>query len=271
MVDLSHIQTQEIVQLIPTERARYSRHILLDDVGEAGQRKLKSSSVLLIGAGGLGAPQAQYLAAAGVGRIGIIDFDAVDHSNLHRQVLFSTSDVGRLKVDVVKERLQELNPHVDVETYPVRLTRKNAREIVRQYDLVVDGSDQFATKYLVNDACILENVPLVYASVLRFEGEISVFGTPGGPCYRCLYSSPPPPGTVPSCADAGVLGVIPGVIGTIQSNEVLKLLLEIGEPLIGRLLRFDARAAAFSTFHLERDPECVLCGDTPSLTELEED
>lgn len=260
-----------IVQLTPPELTRYSRHLLLSEIGEAGQRKLKSSSVLLIGAGGLGAPLALYLAAAGVGRIGIVEFDTVDESNLHRQILFGASDRGRHKLEAAKEKLQELNPHIRIETHPVRLSTENAREIIRGYDVVADGSDQFATKYLVNDACVLEGVPNVYASVLRFEGEVSVFGVPGGPCYRCLYASPPLPGSVPSCADAGVLGVVPGVIGTIQANEVLKLLLDIGDPLAGRLLRFDALAGRFDTFSLDRDPDCVICGDSPSMTELEDD
>jgi len=254
--------------LSPLELERYSRHLTLTEVGLAGQERLADSSVLLVGAGGLGSPMALYLAAAGVGRIGIVEFDRVDRSNLHRQILFGESDVGRSKIEAATDRLRDVNPHVSVEPHAERLVSGNARAIVRGYDVVADGSDTFATKYLVNDACFLEGVPNVYGSVLRFVGEISVLGVPGGPCYRCLYPEPPPPGQMPSCAEAGVLGVLPGLIGTMQATEVIKLLLNIGEPLVGRLLRVDALPMAFRSFRFARDPECVLCGEHPSQTEL---
>lgn len=254
--------------LSPRELVRYSRHFTLAEIGREGQERLAEASVLLVGAGGLGSPMAMYLAAAGVGRIGIVEFDRVDASNLHRQVLFGESDVGRLKIDAAEDRLREINPHITMPRHPVRLDATNAREIVQQYDVVADGSDTFATKYLVNDACVLEGKPNVYGSVLRFQGEVSVFGVEGGPCYRCLYPEPPPPGMMPSCAEAGVLGVLPGLIGTMQATEVIKLLLGIGEPLAGRLIRVEAMEMRFLTLHVERDPECVLCGDRPTQREL---
>lgn len=250
------------------EIARYGRHLTLPEIGRAGQARLKAASVLLIGAGGLGAPLALYLAAAGVGRIGIVEFDRVDRSNLHRQVLFGERDVGRQKLAAATARLADLNPFVSVEAHDTRLAPDNARALVRDYDAVADGSDNFATKYLVNDACVLEGRPLVYGSVLRFAGEVSVFSTPGGPCYRCLYPAPPPAGSTPSCAEAGVLGAVPGIVGTIQAAEVIKLLLGVGDALVGRLLTIDALAMRFSSLRLARDPDCPICGDAPTQTAL---
>ncbi len=250
------------------ESLRYSRHFALPGVGEEGQRRLKGSSVMLVGAGGLGSPLALYLAAAGVGRIGIVDFDAVDASNLHRQLLHGTSDVGRPKVESARSRLADLNPHVLVETHEVRLDSSNALELMRGYDVVADGADNFATRYLVNDACALLGIPNVQGSVFRFEGQVSVFDARRGPCYRCLYPDPPPPGLVPSCAEGGVLGVLPGVIGMVQAIETLKLLLGVGEPLIGRLLVFDALAMRFRELALRKDPGCPLCGEHPTLDRL---
>ena len=238
------------------ELLRYSRHLILPEVGLDGQRRLKASSALVVGAGGLGSPLALYLAAAGVGRIGIVDFDVVDASNLHRQVLHGTSWVGRSKLDSARARLADLNPDVNVETHEVRLDSSNALDILRNYDVVIDGTDNFPTRYLVNDACVLLGKPNVYGSIFRFEGQASVFDAARGPCYRCLFPEPPPPGLVPSCAEGGVLGVLPGVVGAIQANETLKLLLGHGEPLIGRLLMFDALAMRFRELKLRKDPEC---------------
>ena len=246
---------------------RYSRHLILPEVGVEGQQKLKASSVLLIGAGGLGSPAALYLAAAGVGRIGIVDFDVVDASNLQRQVLHGTSSVGKPKLESAKARLLDINPHVEIETYETRLTADNALDIIRGYDVVVDGTDNFATRYLTNDACVLLGIPNVYGSIFRFEGQVSVFATSDGPCYRCLFKEPPPPGLVPSCAEGGVLGVLPGVIGTLQATEAIKLLLGIGEPLIGRLILYDALGARFRTVNLRKNPECPACG-TRELKDL---
>ena len=256
------------VALSPEEIRRYSRHLILPDVGLEGQRKLKAASVLLIGAGGLGSPLAMYLAAAGVGRLGLVDFDVVDESNLQRQLLHGTSDVGRPKLDSARDRLREINPHVHVETYETRLTSGNARALVAEYDLVADGTDNFPTRYLVNDASVLTGTPNVYGSIFRFEGQASVFGAPGGPCYRCLYPEPPPPGLVPSCAEGGVLGVLPGIVGALQATEVVKWITGIGEPLVGRLLLFDALAMTFRTLKVRRDPNCPVCGDHPTVTEL---
>ena len=249
------------------ELERYSRHLLLPEVGLAGQQKLKNSRVLIVGAGGLGSPLALYLAAAGVGHLGIVDFDNVDVTNLQRQVLHGTKDIGRPKLDSARDRIGDVNPHVHVETYATALTSANALEIVRDYDAVVDGTDNFPTRYLVNDACVLTGRPNVYGSIFRFEGQASVFATENGPCYRCLFREPPPPGMVPSCAEGGVLGVLPGLVGTIQATEVLKLLLGIGTPLIGRLLLVDALRMQFRTLALRRDPECPACG-THELREL---
>ena len=246
---------------------RYGRHIVLPDVGLEGQRTLKAARVLLVGAGGLGSPLALYLAAAGVGTLGLVDFDVVDASNLQRQVLHGTKDIGRSKLESARERIRDINPNVTVEPYETRLTSANALEILREYDVIVDGTDNFATRYLTNDACVLLGKPNVYGSIFRFEGQASVFATVDGPCYRCLYAEPPPPGLVPSCAEGGVLGVLPGIVGTIQATETLKLLLRIGEPLIGRLLLIDALAARFRTMQLERDPACPACG-TREIREL---
>ena len=247
-------------ELTPDEILRYSRHLILPDVGVEGQRRLKAARVLVVGAGGLGSPLALYLAAAGVGTLGLVDFDTVDLTNLQRQILHGTADVGRPKLVSARERIADINPHVRLDTYETRLTSQNALDILRGYDLVVDGTDNFATRYLVNDACVLLGIPNVYGSIFRFEGQASVFATTAGPCYRCLYREPPPPGLVPSCAEGGVLGVLPGLIGVIQANEAIKLILGIGEPLIGRLLLVDALGMTFRTLQLRRDPECPACG-----------
>jgi adenylyltransferase/sulfurtransferase len=252
----------------PDEIARYSRHLTLPEVGVEGQILLRSSSVLVVGAGGLGSPLGIYLAAAGVGRIGLVDFDSVDLSNLQRQVLYQTADVGRSKIDLARERLLAINPHVEVETYPVRLAADNASEILAPYDLVIDGTDNFPTRYLVNDACVLLDKPNVYGSIFRFEGQASVFWARKGPCYRCLYPEPPAPGTVPNCAEGGVLGVLPGVIGCVQATEAIKLLLDRGESLIGRLLLFDALEMRFRELRLRKDPDCPVCGERPTIREL---
>lgn len=255
-------------QLSSDERARYSRHILLPDVGVEGQERLKRSSVLVIGAGGLGSPIALYLAAAGVGRIGIVDPDRVDLSNLQRQVLHGTESVGRLKIDSARERLHEINPEVEVVTWDEPFTSLNAMEIARGFDVIVDGTDNFPTRYLSNDVALFLGVPNVYGSIFRFDGQVSVFGAPGGPCYRCLYPAPPPPGLVPDCAEGGVLGVLPGVIGSLQATETLKLLLGIGQSLVGRLLIYDALAMEFRQLQIRRDPGCPVCGDHPTITDL---
>ncbi len=256
------------VRLSHEEIRRYGRHLMLPEVGLEGQVKLKSASVLLVGAGGLGSPLALYLAAAGIGRIGIVDFDVVDESNLQRQVLHSTPYVGRPKLDSAKDRIHSLNPHVEVELFGTRLTSGNALGILGAYDVVADGTDNFPTRYLVNDACVLLRKPNVYGSIFRFEGQVSVFSAPGGPCYRCLYADPPPPGLVPSCAEGGVLGVLPGIVGTIQAAETVKLILGIGEPLVGRLLLIDALTMKTRELKLRRNPECPVCGEHPSITEL---
>ena len=263
-----HATPGESTRLSPDETLRYARHLILPEVGPAGQRRLREARVLLVGAGGLGSPAALYLAAAGVGTLGIVDFDVVDVTNLQRQVLHGTSWVGRPKLDSARERLAEVNPHVRVEPHPVRLTSGNALEILREYDVVVDGTDNFPTRYLVNDACVLLGKPNVYGSILRWEGQASVFWGERGPCYRCLFRDPPPPGLVPSCAEGGVLGVLPGIVGSIQAAETLKLLLEVGEPLLGRLLLFDALRLRFRELKLRKDPECPVCGEHPSIREL---
>ena len=249
------------------EVLRYSRHLIIPEVGLEGQRRLKASRALLVGAGGLGSPLGLYLAAAGVGHLGLVDFDVVDLTNLHRQVIHGTSDIGRSKLDSARDRIADINPHVHVERYDTRLTSQNALEIVRDYDIVIDGTDNFPTRYLVNDACVLSGIPNVYGSIFRFEGQLSVFATEDGPCYRCLFREPPPPGMVPSCAEGGVLGVLPGLVGILQATEALKLLLGIGQPLVGRLLLVDALRAQFRTLKLQRDPECPACG-THELKEL---
>ncbi|HEV2490302.1 MAG TPA: molybdopterin-synthase adenylyltransferase MoeB [Candidatus Acidoferrales bacterium] len=250
------------------EVLRYSRHLIMPEVGMEGQLKLKQAKVLMIGSGGLGAPVGLYLAAAGVGRLGIVDFDAVDFTNLQRQVVFGTSDVGRKKLEAARERLQNLNPEIRIDTFETKLTSENALDILRDYDIVVDGTDNFPTRYLVNDACVLLGKPNVYGSIFRFEGQASIFGYPGGPCYRCLYPEPPPPGLVPSCAEGGVLGVLPGIVGCIQAMETLKLILGKGEPLIGRLLLFDALGLRFRELKLRKNPECPICGEHRTIHQL---
>jgi sulfur-carrier protein adenylyltransferase/sulfurtransferase len=250
------------------EIKRYSRHLIMPEVGMDGQRALKASSVLCIGAGGLGSPAAMYLAAAGVGRIGIVDFDVVDFSNLQRQLLHATPDVGRSKLDSAKDRLHGLNPHIQIDTYETSLSSQNALGLFAPYDVILDGTDNFPTRYLVNDACVIAGKPNAYGSIFRFEGQASVFGTKEGPCYRCLYPEPPPPGLVPSCAEGGVLGVLPGIIGVIQATEAIKLMLGIGEPLIGRFLIYDALKMRFRELKLRKDPECPVCGTNPTVTKL---
>lgn len=249
------------------ELLRYSRHLVLPDVGVEGQEKLKAARVLLIGAGGLGSPAALYLAAAGVGTLGLVDFDVVDVSNLQRQILHGTSTVGEAKIDSARARIADVNPHVHLETYETRLTSDNALELMRDYDIIVDGTDNFATRYLTNDACVLLGKPNVYGSIFRFEGQASVLATADGPCYRCLFPTPPPPDSVPSCAEGGVLGVLPGLIGTIQATETVKLILGIGDSLAGRLLLIDALSMRFQTVNVRRDPACPACG-TREITEL---
>ncbi len=256
------------VELTREEFLRYGRHLIMPEVGLEGQKKLKSASVLIIGAGGLGSPLAFYLTAAGVGRIGIVDFDVVDFSNLQRQIIHTTNDVGRSKLESTREKLYALNPNVEIETYETRLTSENALEIVKDYDIIIDGTDNFPTRYLVNDTCVLLGKPNVYGSIFRFEGQASVFYAKVGPCYRCLYQEPPPPGLVPSCAEGGVLGVLPGIIGTIQALEAIKLILGVGEPLIGRLLLFDALKMKFRELKLRKNPGCPICGENPTIEEL---
>jgi adenylyltransferase/sulfurtransferase len=246
--------------LSPTELQRYARQVALPEIGVAGQKRLRDARVLIIGAGGLGSPTALYLAAAGVGTLGLVDFDVVDISNLHRQLLHGTKDVGRPKVASARERLHDVNPHTTVEPHEVALTSSNALELVRAYDIVVDASDNFPTRYLANDACVLSGIPNVYGSVERFEGQVAVFATDDGPCYRCLFREPPPPGMVPTCAEAGVFGVMPGLIGMIQATEVIKLITGVGEPLKGRLLVVDAKRMRFRTIEVRRDPQCPVCG-----------
>jgi molybdopterin/thiamine biosynthesis adenylyltransferase/rhodanese-related sulfurtransferase len=254
--------------LRPEQYERYRRHLSLAEFGLEGQQRLLGSSVLLIGAGGLGCPLAQYLAAAGVGRIGLLDFDVVDVSNLQRQVLYGTADVGRPKVDVARERIQAQNPDVDVVTFAERLTSENALERFRDFDVVIDGTDNFPTRYLSNDACVLLGKPTVYGAILRFEGQASTFDARRGPCYRCLFPEPPPPGSVPSCAEGGVLGVLPGIVALIQATETVKLLTGVGEPLIGRFLHYDALSMRFDEFRFQKDPDCPVCGPNPTITKL---
>lgn len=250
------------------EILRYSRHLLLPELGVEGQQRLKRARVLLVGAGGLGSPAALYLTAAGVGTLGLVDFDVVDLTNLQRQILHGTSRVGQPKLDSAAARLRDLNPHVKVEPIPTRLTSANALDVVANFDVVLDGSDNFPTRYLVNDACVLLKKALVYGSIFRFEGQVSVFDATRGPCYRCLYSEPPPPGLVPSCADGGVLGVLPGIMGSLQALEALKLVLGVGDPLIGRLVLFDALRLRFRELQVHKDPDCPICGERPSITSL---
>src|SRR5262245_8197934 len=258
----------ELVTLSQNEVARYSRHLIMPEVGMEGQKRLKAASVLLIGAGGLGSPLGLYLAAAGIGRIGLVDFDVVDFSNLQRQILHGTPDVGRPKLQSAKERLRAINPEVQLDLYETRITSANAMDLCRPYDIIIDGTDNFPTRYLVNDVCVLLKKPNVYGSIFRFDGQASVFHPPHGPCYRCLYPEPPPPGEVPSCAEGGVLGILPGIIGVIQATEAVKLILGQGEPLIGRLLLYDALRMSFQEFKIRRNPKCPICGDHPTITKL---
>ncbi len=253
------------------ELRRYSRHLLIPEVGLAGQERMAAARVLVIGAGGLGSPVLQYLAAAGIGRIGVMDDDTVDETNLQRQTIFSTADIGRQKAQAAADRLQALNPFVAIDPIAARFDERNARELVRLYDVVVDCTDRFPIRYLVNDACVLEGKPDVYASIFRFDGQVSVFGAPGGPCYRCLYPQSPPAGSVPTCAEGGVLGVLGGLVGAWQANEVFKLVLGIGEPLVGRLLLVDSLAGSTHTVRFDRDPDCALCGASPTIREASEE
>jgi molybdopterin/thiamine biosynthesis adenylyltransferase/rhodanese-related sulfurtransferase len=262
------IEETVLPKLSNDEIARYSRHLILPEVGMEGQQKLKAAKVLCVGTGGLGAPLALYLAAAGVGTIGLVDFDTVDASNLQRQIIHSTATVGKLKVDSAEIMLKGLNPHLNVVKHNTMLTSANALEILKDYDVIADGTDNFQTRYLVNDACVLLGKPNAYASIYRFEGQASVFGTEAGPCYRCLYPEPPPPGLVPSCAEGGVLGILPGLLGVIQATETIKLILGIGEPLIGRLLLVDALGMTFRTLKLRKNAECPVCGPNPTVTKL---
>ena len=260
--------TDALPTLSNEEYARYSRHLILPEVGLEGQRKLKAARVLMIGTGGLGSPLGLYLAAAGVGTIGLVDFDVVDESNLQRQIIHGTKDVGRPKIESAKERLKDINPNTNIDAYETRLTSENALELFREYDIVVDGTDNFPTRYLVNDACVLTKKPNVYGSIFRFEGQASVFWAEKGACYRCLYPEPPPPGLVPSCAEGGVLGVLPGIVGTIQANEVIKVILGAEGILLNRLLLFDAWQMKFRELKLRKNPACPICGDNPTIKEL---
>jgi adenylyltransferase/sulfurtransferase len=263
-------QQRQDVRLTADEVRRYSRHLLLPEVGIEGQRALKAARVLCVGAGGLGSPASMYLAAVGIGTLGIVDRDVVDYSNLQRQLLHMTRDVGRPKAESARERLTAINPEIRVEAHEVFLSSANAIELVSRYDLVVDGSDNFPTRYLVNDACVLTKRPYVYGSIFRFEGQASVFASADGPCYRCLFPEPPPPGLVPSCAEGGVLGVLPGIVGTIQAAEAIKLVLGAGDPLVGRLLVLDALRMRFREVRLRRDPACPACGASPTIRELQD-
>ena len=266
-IDTSALPKQD-VKLSKEEILRYSRHLIMPEVGMDGQLKLKQAQVLLIGAGGLGAPLGLYLAAAGVGRLGIVDFDVVDFTNLQRQITFSTKDVGRKKAEAARERLSSMNPDIQIDTFDTRLTSENALELFKDFDIIVDGTDNFPTRYLVNDACILLGKPNVYGSIFRFEGQVTVFGAPAGPCYRCLYPEPPPPGLVPSCAEGGVLGVLPGIVGSLQAMETIKLILGVGESLAGRLLLFDALAMRFRELKVRQNPACPICGENRTINKL---
>jgi molybdopterin/thiamine biosynthesis adenylyltransferase/rhodanese-related sulfurtransferase/molybdopterin converting factor small subunit len=260
--------SRELPTLSNEEIKRYSRHLIMPEVGMDGQRRLKAAKVLCIGAGGLGSPAAMYLAAAGVGTLGLVDFDVVDMSNLQRQILHGTADIGRKKLDSARDRLASINPEIHIETFDVALSSENALDLFEPYDIVLDGTDNFPTRYLVNDACVILGKPNTYGSIFRFEGQASVFATKGGPCYRCLYPEPPPPGLVPSCAEGGVLGVLPGIVGTIQATEAIKLIIGVGEPLIGRFLIFDALRMRFRELKLRKDPDCPVCGTHPTVTKL---
>lgn len=264
----SLVEGRELPSLDAQEIRRYSRHLILPEVGTEGQKRLKAAKVLMIGTGGLGSPLGLYLAAAGVGTLGLVDFDVVDDSNLQRQVLFGISDVGKPKIEAAAARLRDINPHIHIVPYETRLDSSNALDLFRDYDLVVDGTDNFPTRYLVNDACVLLGKPNVYGSIFRFEGQVSVFWGAKGPCYRCLFPEPPPPGLVPSCAEGGVLGVLPGIIGALQANEVIKLIVGAGDPLIGRLVLFDALKLRFRELKLRKDPNCPICSEHPTQTGL---
>ncbi len=266
-IALEHIDPQS-VELSHAEIRRYSRHLIMPEVGLSGQKRLKAASVLLIGTGGLGSPLAMYLAAAGIGRIGLVDYDVVDETNLHRQVVHGDASIGQLKVDSARARMLDINPYIEVVTYNEPFTSANALEIARPYDVIIDGTDNFPTRYLTNDVCVLLGKPNVYGSIFRFEGQASVFYAKEGPCYRCLFPEPPPPGLVPSCAEGGVLGILPGTIGTIQATEAIKLILGIGEPLVGRLLLYDALALTVEEVKLRKNPRCAICGPNPTVTEL---
>ncbi len=256
------------VQLSRDEVMRYSRHLIMPEVGMEGQKKLKAARVLLIGTGGLGSPTSMYLAAAGIGTLGIVDYDVVDVTNLQRQIIHGTKDVGRSKLDSAAESLADINPYITINRYNVPFTSDNALELVADYDIVIDGTDNFPTRYLVNDACVMSGKLNVYGSIYRFEGQASVFGAEDGPCYRCMFPEPPPPGLVPSCAEGGVLGILPGTIGTIQATEAIKLILGVGEPLIGRMLLYDALDMTWDTIKVRKNPKCPVCGDHPTVTEL---
>ena len=268
MTLLDETRAVELPELNPEEIRRYSRHLIMPEVGTEGQRRLKAARVLMIGGGGLGSPIGLYLAAAGVGTLGLVEFDTVDESNLHRQVLYGRSDVGRPKLEAALGRLAEINPLIHLVPHDTRLESSNARQLFENYDIVVDGTDNFPTRYLVNDACVLTGKPNVYGSIFRFEGQVSIFWGAKGPCYRCLFPEPPPPGLVPSCAEGGVLGVLPGIIGALQANEVIKLIVGAGDPLIGRLLLFDALRMRFRELKLKKDPNCPICSAHPTQTEL---
>src|SRR5437660_4962312 len=261
-------EVQPAATLTNDEILRYSRHLIMPEVGMEGQKKLKAARVLCIGAGGLGSPLALYLAAAGVGTVGIVDFDVVDYTNLQRQIIHSTADVGRKKLDSAAEKLQAINPFLNIRKFETRLSSDNALELFRDFEIIADGTDNFPTRYLVNDACVLTGKPNVYGSIFRFEGQASVFAMKEGPCYRCLYPEPPPPGLVPSCAEGGVLGVLPGLVGVIQATEAIKLILGTGEPLIGRFLIVDALRMKFRELRLRKDPACPVCGTHPTVTKL---
>ena len=263
------MEIRVLPELSRDELVRFSRHLTLDEVGLAGQRRLKAARVLCVGAGGLGSPASLYLAAAGVGTIGLVDFDVVDATNIHRQVLYSTGDVGRPKLQAAAERLKGVNPDLKIEPHDLTLDASNALQLVSGYDVVLDGTDNFTARYLVNDACVMARKFNVWGSVSRFEGQATVFGADGGPCYRCLHPEPPPPGLVPSCAEAGILGVLPGIIGMLQATETIKLLLGVGDPLIGRFLVYDALRMRFRELKLARDPQCAVCGDSPTILELQ--
>jgi sulfur-carrier protein adenylyltransferase/sulfurtransferase len=268
ITEVKPVEAKPEAALTNDEILRYSRHLIMPEVGMEGQQKLKAARVLCIGAGGLGSPLALYLGAAGVGTLGIVDFDVVDYTNLQRQIIHTTADVGRKKLDSAAEKLKAINPFLNIRKFETRLSSENALELFREFDIIADGTDNFPTRYLVNDACVLTGKPNVYGSIFRFEGQASVFATKDGPCYRCLYSEPPPPGLVPSCAEGGVLGILPGLVGLIQATEVIKLILGKGDPLVGRLLLIDALGMKFRELKLRKNPDCPACGTHPTITKL---